>query len=205
VRLTECATRWYLHVAAPARSWLVDLGLYDDAGRFQAIARSNQVATPPDRASDVVDEHWMKVDEERFDRVLRASGGERLLEASGSEALGPQAAWQLKPQFFMGASERFLGASEAFASEAAMRRAEEYAPREAPFRLQVGCELIVYGSTEPDADLTIGAEPMALRPDGSFSVRFALPDGDRSIPIKALKSTGDQSREITVRIAKRTD
>src|SRR6185436_16351739 len=45
------------------------------------------------------------------------------------------------------------------------------------FRLNVNAELIIYGATEPDARVTIGGRTIQLRPDGTFSFRFALPDG----------------------------
>ena len=62
------------------------------------------------------------------------------------------------------------------------------------FWLNVNAELVLYGGTEPDATLTIGGKPIALRPDGTFSFRFALPDGDYDLTVSALSSQGDQRR-----------
>jgi hypothetical protein len=62
------------------------------------------------------------------------------------------------------------------------------APRE--FWLKVNAELVIYGSTEPNARVTIGGRPIRLRPDGSFSFRFALPDGAYSLPVSARSSDG---------------
>jgi len=44
-------------------------------------------------------------------------------------------------------------------------------------------ELIVYGATESDAHVTLRGEPIKLREDGTFTVRFPLPDGVIDIPV----------------------
>lgn len=62
------------------------------------------------------------------------------------------------------------------------------------FWFRVNAELIIYGSTEPDAHVSIGGRPIRLRPDGSFSYRFALPDGDYELPVIALSRDGDDGR-----------
>ncbi len=60
------------------------------------------------------------------------------------------------------------------------------------FWFSVNAELIIYGATEPDAHVTIGERTIKLRPDGTFSYRFALPDGAYSLPITATAWHGDQ-------------
>ncbi len=202
VGVTDYSTSWYLHVAQANRAWAVDLGVLDENGNFIIIARSNIVATPRDRISEVIDDQWMEVDEERFQRLMRMSTGPGLLKGA-SEMLGIEVGQRLFPQYMPGASEMFaLGASERLGASESQRKLEE--EKAAPFHLQVRYELIVYGSTEPDAKVTLCGESIKLRPDGSFTVRYELPDGDRTIDVKAVKSTGDQSRQVTTRITKDT-
>lgn len=191
VVVTDTATSWYLHVPQANRSWSVDLGYIDASGNFIIIARSNVVTTPRDRLSENIDQQWMQVDEESFQRLIQLSMGPGPL--GGSEMLGVEVGQRIFPQFMLGASER-IGASEA-------RHAPEQA---APFHLQVRYELIVYGSTEADATVTLCGEKVRLRPDGTFTVRYELPDGERSIDIKAVKSTGDQWREASTHITKQS-
>ena len=74
-----------------------------------------------------------------------------------------------------------------------------------PFWLEVHTELIVYGATEPDAKVTVMGEPIRLRPDGTFSLRFALPDGTWIIPVRAINADGDQERTITPIVEKHTE
>ncbi|MGH7969297.1 MAG: hypothetical protein ACREIC_11280, partial [Limisphaerales bacterium] len=59
------------------------------------------------------------------------------------------------------------------------------------FWLNVNAELVIYGATQPDAQVTIGGRPIRLRPDGTFSYRFALPDGHYELPIEAIAPDGD--------------
>jgi uncharacterized protein len=67
-------------------------------------------------------------------------------------------------------------------------------PRGRGFWFNVNAELIIYGATEPDATVTIGDRKIKLRPDGSFSFRFALPDGDYSLPAAAQSADGEETR-----------
>ena len=68
----------------------------------------------------------------------------------------------------------------------------EQASRE--FWLKVNAELTVYGSTEPSAKVSIGGKEVSLQPDGSFSFRFALPDGEYEMPIVAVSADRTDAR-----------
>lgn len=72
------------------------------------------------------------------------------------------------------------------------------------FRFAVNVEVIVHGSTEPDARVTLGGRPVALRPDGSFSVRWLLPDGDFRVPAAAVAADGRERREVRLRLMRGT-
>jgi hypothetical protein len=64
-------------------------------------------------------------------------------------------------------------------------------PEAKGFWFNVNAELVIYGATEPNAQLTIGGRVIQLRQDGSFSFRFALPDGNYSLPITAYSAQGE--------------
>jgi len=72
------------------------------------------------------------------------------------------------------------------------------------FWFKVNAELIIYGSTERDARVTIAGRPVALRPDGSFSFRFALPDGDFNLPAIAVNAAGTDGRAARLRFTRAT-
>jgi uncharacterized protein len=77
-------------------------------------------------------------------------------------------------------------------------------PRQRGFWFNVNAELIIYGATEPDATVTIGERKIKLRPDGSFSFRFALPDGEYSLPAAAHSADGEETREACLKFSRST-
>jgi hypothetical protein len=72
------------------------------------------------------------------------------------------------------------------------------------FWFNVNAELIVYGATEPDATVKIGDRKIKLRPDGTFSFRFALPDGNYSLPAVATSADEEESRAAALKFSRDT-
>ena len=73
------------------------------------------------------------------------------------------------------------------------------------FWFNVNAELIIYGATEPSATVSIGGRQIRLRSDGSFSYRFALPDGKYELPAVATSADGTDSREAGLKFARDTE
>ena len=65
-------------------------------------------------------------------------------------------------------------------------------------------ELIVYGVSDPHAHVTLQGEPVPLRPDGSFTVRMALPDRRQVIPVIASSPDGVEQRTIILAVERNT-
>ncbi len=78
------------------------------------------------------------------------------------------------------------------------------AERKKSFWFNVNAELIIYGATEPSAAVTIGGRQIKLRPDGTFSFRFALPDGQYDLPAVATSSDGTDSRSAELKFSRQT-
>jgi hypothetical protein len=74
----------------------------------------------------------------------------------------------------------------------------------AGFWFKINAELIVYGATEPNASVTIGGQPIALRPDGTFRVQLALPDGSFELPVTAHSIAGEL-RRAQLHFSRRTE
>jgi hypothetical protein len=101
-----------------------------------------------------------------------------------------------------GASEELvlMGASE----QQHVGGASEQSQREARFRkffFEIGTELIVYGRTEPDATVTLCGMNVPLRSDGTFTMRFALPDAGK-VPLDFSATSADkvETREISTKV-----
>ncbi|MBN3040583.1 MAG: DUF4912 domain-containing protein [Candidatus Omnitrophica bacterium] len=94
------------------------------------------------------------------------------------------------PKHF-GASQ---GASEQLAERPAFRK----------FFFELNTELIVYGRTEPDAKVYLGDREVKLRHDGTFSMRFALPDGKIPLEFKAVSADKKETRKIYTYVERNT-
>ena len=74
--------------------------------------------------------------------------------------------------------------------------------REFPF--DVDAELIVYGVTSPNAHVTLKGEPVRLQADGTFSVRFNLPERRQVLPVVASTGDGTEQRTIILAVERNT-
>jgi hypothetical protein len=72
------------------------------------------------------------------------------------------------------------------------------------FWLIADAELIVYGATEPDANVTIGGRSIKLNPDGTFRFQMSFQDGLIDYPILAVAADGEQSRSIHMKFERET-
>lgn len=180
---------WYINVPGDGRDYCVEIGLRDSYGNFYAMARSNVVSVPRAGVSDRVDEEWMIADEE-FWKLYGLSGGFGPIGSSEELAKAMQA--RLRGEVSSGGVSSF-GASEMLAK----RKKDD-------FWFRLDCELIVYGATEPDAVVTLGGEPVTLRPDGTFTKRFAMPDGMQVLPATAVSANRKHEKSITPTMSRST-
>jgi len=105
-------------------------------------------------------------------------------------------------KMLLGASEfMFLGGSENMPQGAS----EFVQPgKSRKFFFDIGAELIVYGRTESDAEVKLGDKKVDLRPDGTFSMRFALPDGKIGLPFTATSKDKAETRKIETTVERNT-
>lgn len=180
---------WYIDVQMPPKSYRVDLGYISRSGQFYAIARSNVVTTPRAGVSDVLDENWADIDQAKADRIYAMSGG-----------FDPTASSLELKQLFEERLRRPMGspAVTSFGSGALQFG------KQRKFWFNLDAELIVYGATEPNAKVTLQGEPVKLRPDGTFTMRFSLPDSRQIIPATAASGDGVEERTIVLAVERNT-
>lgn len=77
-------------------------------------------------------------------------------------------------------------------------------PQPGAFWFNVNAELIIYGATEPGARVTVDGRPIQLRPDGTFSLRLALPDGEHEVKLRAVSADQTESRAAELRFHRTT-
>jgi hypothetical protein len=73
------------------------------------------------------------------------------------------------------------------------------------FWFNVNAELVVYGATDPTARVTLGGHEIKLRSDGSFSYRFALPDGKYDLPAVAVSADNTEARAVDLKFTRKTE
>ncbi|HMP82566.1 MAG TPA: DUF4912 domain-containing protein [Verrucomicrobiota bacterium] len=78
-------------------------------------------------------------------------------------------------------------------------------PAQRSFWFNINAELVVYGATEPDANVTVGGRPVKLRPDGTFSFRFSLPDGQYELPVVAVSADGTEGCGAELKFSRSTE
>ncbi len=189
IEVNPDAMSWYIDAGGPGRSWIVDYGLKLSNGEFVTILRSNTVTTPLDAPSWITDEEWA-VPEEIFGRLYGMGFG-----FGTSSPVGKVMQERFRRALFSGAIS-----SPGIASMASPVKK----PKGRKFWMIVDCELIVYGATEPDAKVTVQGKPIKLRPDGTFSLRYSLPDGEQVIPVMAESADEVEQRTITPIVSRQT-
>ncbi len=180
---------WYIDVQDPPKSYRLDIGYRSTSGRFFTLARSTVVTTPKADSSDAIDENWQEV-AENYEKIYALSGG--------SSPEGPSVELQ---ELFEERLRRPMGApviSQYAKGVTSMLSGKR------DFSFQLDAELIVYGVTEPDAHVTLQGDPVKLRPDGTFTVRFSLPNCRQVIPAVATSRDGIEQRTIVLAVERNT-
>ncbi|MBW3599107.1 MAG: DUF4912 domain-containing protein [Planctomycetes bacterium] len=190
VRDTEIhggVNNWYIDVHKPPQAFRVDIGYLAVDGRFHVLARSNTVTTPEPGGADAVDRNWADV-AENYEKFYAMSGGYTNDKGDLQDV-------------FEERLHRPMGASTGARFGAG---AERMLHRDRNFQFDVDAEIIVFGTTRPDAHLTISGEPVKVRPDGTFAVRLALPDRRQVLPVTASSRDGVEERTIVLAIERNT-
>ncbi len=180
---------WYIDVQDPPKGFRVELGYLSNNGKFFSITRSNTVTTPRPGSADSLDENWSDV-EENYERIFAQSGG--YSEETSSHEL--QEAFEEKLQRPIGPP---LASRFGVGAERILRRKRD-------FQFDVEAEMVIHGTTKPDAHVTLSGEPVKLRDDGSFAVRMALPDKRQVIPVVASSRDGGEQRTIVIAVERNT-
>ena len=184
------SNHWYIDVASPPRSFRVDLGYLARTGNFYCLARSNPVSTPRPGIDDGADGNWDDIDASKADRLHAQSSG-----------FDPRAASPEVRQFFEERLRQPLGAPMV-----AGLGGGKILPlgQRLDFGFDIDADLVVHGRTEPNSRVRLQDRPVSLRPDGTFTVRFKLPDSRQVIPCVATSPDGGEERLIVLAIERHT-
>jgi hypothetical protein len=192
IAINNDSDNWYVNVSDVNRSWCVDLGLFTREGEFVFIARSNVLLMPRQGVSPITDEQWGILQKE-FEKLLKLSGVDQIGKSSFDIAKLMRERW-----------EEILSVSTSSPMSVSSWKGVPSEIKQKDFWLKADTELIIYGSTESDAKLTVDGQPVPLYPDGSFSLRFFLQDGKKEYPIHAVSNDGTMEKKITFIVKRET-
>jgi hypothetical protein len=218
---------WFIHVGRGDTRYVGELGYYRPKRQWVTIATSPPAVTPADRASTDQSVRFATIPAHVRLTELAALAKQAVpadlppLEAAQERALAELVSLHLAPQHQAGSAEiaeLISGGGEQELPAAPLARpaapggeaeiiSSPGAPAEqrpAGFWLNVNAELVIYGATEADASVTLGGRPISLRPDGTFSCRLALPDGDHTVTVSALSAQGNL-RQAELKFSRRTE
>ncbi len=179
---------WYVDVQDPPKSYQMEIGYLVMEDRFVSLARSNIVQTEAPKLANGLDGNWLGVEED-YDRIFALSGG---YEDNADSNLKEVFEERLRRPMGRPQANRFgLGASVIGTER-----------RDLSF--QVDAELVVFGATDPSARVSLKGEPIQIRDDGTFTIRFGLPNRRQVLPIVASSSDGIEQRTIILAVERNT-
>ena len=180
---------WYIDVDNPPSRFQVIMGYRTGNGRFYELVRSNSVTTPVPGSKDSFDDHWADIAKDA-ERIYAMSGG------YGDETNKGQLAEvfedRLKRTMELDVLSQFGSGAEG-----GLRKARQ-------FHFDVEAELLVFGTTHPDAHVSIGTEPVKVLADGTFSARLPFPDRRQVLPATARSRDGVDERTVVIAVERNT-
>ena len=184
-------TNWYLDVANPPSTFITELGYLTRERKFHPILSSNIVETPQQQVIDELeqlDANWKGVADD-LGRVFKLSnttesGGQELKDVI-EEHLGRPISHQLLSR-------------QRVAKQGGADRTRRN------FRFSADVDVIIHGKTDPNVQVNIRNEPVIVNSDGTFAVRFALPEKRHLFPIEAEGSDGVEMQRIILTLERNT-
>lgn len=189
IELPSGVNNWYINIDEGGKSCCVDIGLHIPGGDFFILARSNFITLPTGKISDVNDEEWMMVKGD-FEKLMRLVGIEKIGKSS----------FEVKRKLFDEMREIISVSSPGVSSLGMWSK-----PETKGFWFVANAELTICGATQSDAVLSVQGKEVSLKPDGTFSLRMALPDGCQEIPIEAMSKNKKEKRDIKIIVNRRTN
>ncbi len=213
IAVDSFSTEWYLPIPVPDRDYKVELG-YRYGFSWMSLAFSSASHVPNAQPSEQILDKFVP-----FNLDSPAETNSAIITSNESEASGLHerlyhAATTFSKRSRVG-SEEFMendsnidvnginnDSGAGIWSSGINESGEGLSNRS--FWLVADAELIVYGATDPTANLTIGGEKVPLASDGTFRLQVPFRDGSQNYDIKAIDASGNQERSITMKFDRTT-
>jgi hypothetical protein len=137
--------------------------------------------------------HWSPAQEKAMAEMVGSQGRSR--QARSSLEIAEWVRWEIEREI----SSQQFGRPLLQDVESSLPGGKEL--RLKGFWFNVNAELIIYGSTDPKATVTVGGELIEVRADGTFTCRLALPDGEYDVDVAAHSETDSRRAKLSFRRA----
>jgi len=181
---------WYLDVTNPPSTFIVELGYLTKEKKFHSTLSSNIVETPQQQVIDELeklDGNWKGVADD-LGRVFKLSSSEGHSQDL-KEVMEEQLGRPMSPQLL----SRYRVAKQG--NIAKTRR---------NFQFEADVAVIIHGKTDSNVQVTIRNEPVPVHADGTFAVRFALPEKRHLFSIEAEGSDGVEMQRVILTLERNT-
>ena len=185
IEIHSGVNNWYVKVASPGKTYRIAIGYIAADHKFHLISKSNQVSPPVSNANES-DDHWTDITND-VEKFYSLSGGFEPNAVTGDL----QAVFEEK-------------ARQPMHAPAFERLGSGINRNGQGFSFQVDAHMIVHGSTDPSASVTVGGEPVRLQNDGTFALRMNLPDKRQVLPVVASSRDGTQQRITVLAVERNT-
>ncbi|MDG1875664.1 MAG: DUF4912 domain-containing protein [Mariniblastus sp.] len=185
VEIHSGVNNWYMKCDNPGKTYRVAVGYLAPDHKFHLITKSNEV-TPPTSNSGEGDDHWTDITND-VEKYYALSGGFEPNVVKGEL----QAVFEEKSRQPMHAP-------------AFERLGSGINGNGQGLSFQVDAHMIVHGSADPNASVTIAGEPVRLQNDGTFALRLNLPDRRQVLPVVASSRDGTQQRTTVLAVERNT-
>ena len=217
INVDSYSTEWYLPIPLANRDYKVELG-YKYGIKWMSLAFSSVSRVPGSHPSEQVLDKFVPFNLET--PPLSTDSSSTIQSFQGHEVNGLherlyQAATSFPTRRRVGSEEFFQDMSatnlESNLSDSGvgqwssgLNQSGSGIVQNRSFWLVADAELIVYGATDPSAKLTIGKEVVPLAADGTFRLQVPFRDGSQKYEIKAVDSSGEQEKSITMKFDRDT-
>ncbi len=183
---------------SPGASFYSEIGLLDHEGFFAALAVSNTVTLPLDGPSEIIDEQWITTDE-NFTEIYMLSGGELTETGKTRGDFGQAGSRELQKS----ATEQLTISSPGVGSFGSAQFPA--ADQKKNFSFWLDTELIIYGGADAGSTILLSGKKLNLRPDGTFTARFSLPEGELKLPVTFISQDRSEAHTVTPKVTRRTE
>ena len=209
-------TEWYLPIPLSDRDYRVELG-YRSSNKWISLAVSSVARVPIQHPSDQILDQFVPFSLEgitesadQLESVTaqvesRDSGlHERLYQSATTHIRQTRIGSEIFQQNSGLGEDGFSGSGGGIWASGLNQSGIGVIPKDRSFWLVADAELVVYGSTDPSASLTIGGEEVPLSSDGTFRLQVPFRDGVQNYPIAATLELLEQTRNITMKFQRST-